>query len=237
MKAQATANVDPSEVNEAAERRRIRLAGGAILGQVVFTLGWLVAGALEPDGYSSARHDSSDLASMTAHYAPLILVAQAIAGALTIAFAIGALRPAIAIAGQRSIGEWLVAGSLAGSELVTELFFRLDCRAVDVGCTPEVATESWHGKLHVIVGFLALFMTIAAPFVLARRMRLVAGWHDLASPAIAFGLLQIPLPILYGVFYSSPVTGYLNRAPLVLASVGLVALALRVRRQALKRLG
>jgi hypothetical protein len=79
-------------------------------------------------------------------------------------------------------------------------------------------------------------MTIAAPFVLARRMRLVAGWQDLSGPAIAVGVLQIPLPILYGVFYGSSFTGYLNRAPLVVGSAGLVALALRVQRLALDRL-
>ena len=101
--------------DQASRRRRVLLSWGAILGQVVFTAGWLLAGALEPAGYSSARHDSSDLASLTAHHAPLILTAQAIGGALTVAFAIGALRRSLAVRGRRSpIGAWLVAGSLAG---------------------------------------------------------------------------------------------------------------------------
>jgi hypothetical protein len=207
--------------------KQTQLSRGAIAGQLVFTLGWIVAGALEPDGYSSARHDTSDLAAMTAHYAPVILWTQAIAGVLTIAFALGALGPALFIERRRSVGPWLVAGSLVGLELITELIFRLDCRAVDAGCTPEAAMTSWHGKLHLIVGLAAMVMTVAAPFVLAQRMRLLKGWRDLARPAMVFGGLQILAPILYGVFHGSPATGYLNRAPLVLASIGLVTLALR----------
>jgi len=230
MKTDTAAFVDaPSDAND---RRLVRLSDAAILGQVIFTLGWLITGFLEPDGYSSVLHDSSDLASMTAHHAPLLLGAQAIGGALTIAFALGALRPAMAVPGRRSIGPWLIAGSLIGSELVTELVFRLDCRAADLGCTPAVATASWHGKMHLIAGFPALFLTLAAPLVLARRMRVLEAWRDLARPTMVFGIAQFILPICYGVFYGSPVTGLLNRAPLFLASAGLVVLALRVRRLA-----
>ena len=226
----------PSASASAGERQwRVLLSWGAIFGHVVFTAGWLLAGALEGHGYSAARHDTSDLAAATAHYAPLVLITQAIAGVLTVAFAIWALQPSLAGPGQRTVfGAWCVAGSLAGVELITEIFFRLDCRAADAGCTTADAMATWYGKLHVIVGFAALFMTIAAPFLLARRMRALPGFRDLVRPAIALGVALVATPVLYGVFFGSPVQGYMNRAPLVLASFGVAVLALRVRRLAIR---
>ena len=68
---------------------------------------------------------------------------QAIAGLLTVAFALGALGPALArLDGKAVLGAWFVAGSLAGADLLTERLFRLDCRAVDLGCTSSAATAS-----------------------------------------------------------------------------------------------
>jgi len=212
------------------------LAWGAIAGQAVFTVGWLLTGALEGDGYSSVRHITSDLASLTGQHAALLLAAQAVGGVLTILFAIGALLPSLAAPGRGpSLGAWCVAGSLAGAELVTELIFRLDCREVDAGCTTAVAMASWPGKLHVIVGCVDALMTVAAPFALGARMRLLASWRNLARPAFAFGVILIAVFAANAVFFGSPVAGLLNRAPLALASAGVVALALRVRRLASER--
>jgi hypothetical protein len=115
-------------------------------------------------------------------------------------------------------------------------FASRDCRAADAGCTAEAATASWHGKLHVIVGCVALLSTVVAPSALAHRMRLLDGWRDLVGPSIAFDAVQIVPPVTYGLFYGSAISGYLNRAPLVLASMGLSVLAIRVRRLATRRM-
>ncbi len=49
----------------------------------------------------------------------------------------------------------------------------------------------------IAVTIIAAVMTAAAPWVLARRMRLVSGRRDLARPAIGFGvLLRLPLVVL-----------------------------------------
>src|SRR5512132_2110709 len=72
-------------------RRAIWLAWGAIGGVVVFNLGWLLAGALQSDGYSVASHDVSDLGALTARSPWVMLTAQVIAGTLIIAFALFAL--------------------------------------------------------------------------------------------------------------------------------------------------
>ena len=80
-------------------RRAIWLAWGAIGGVVVFNLGWLLAGALQGDGYSVASHDVSDLGALTARSPWVMLTAQVIAGTLIIAFALFALGPALAVPG------------------------------------------------------------------------------------------------------------------------------------------
>src|SRR4051812_10835630 len=89
--------VTTSAVEEAAASRRQRvvtLAMGAVGAQVLFVGAALVLGALEGHGYQAARHDVSDLGALTAHHIAIWLPVMGITGALTMAFAVGALRPA-----------------------------------------------------------------------------------------------------------------------------------------------
>jgi hypothetical protein len=177
-----------------------------------------------------ARHDVSDLGALTAQDPWVMLTAQGIAGALTILFALFALRPALAVAGQgTALGAWLLAASLMGLDNLSDAFFRLDCRAADRGCTTAAATASWHGTTHLVVGVVSAVATIAIPFVLAARMRRADGWRDLARPTIAFGLLFLAVLVSYAALEGKPGDGYLQRVAIVLLSVGVVTLALRVR--------
>jgi hypothetical protein len=68
------------------------LSGLAIAGKALFWVGWLVAGAIEGDGYSAARDDISDLSALTAHHAGLVRLLTGAAGAATVEFALLALR-------------------------------------------------------------------------------------------------------------------------------------------------
>jgi hypothetical protein len=212
------------------DRRAIWLAWGAIAGVVVFNAGWLLGGAVQGGRYSVASDDISDLGALTAHHPWVMLTAGGIAGALIILFALFALRPGLAVAGRgTALGAWLVAGSLIALDNLSDAFFRLDCRAADQGCSSTAAMSSWHGKVHIIVGLATAVLTIAAPFVLAPRMRRAEGWRDLARPTFAFGLLFLAILIGYAALEGKTGGGYLQRAAIVLASAGIVALALRVR--------
>jgi hypothetical protein len=71
--------------------------------------------------------------------------------------------------------------------------------------------------------------TIAAPFVLAPRMRRADGWSDLARPANLFGLVFLVVMLGYAALEGKAGGGWLQRAAIVLLSVGIAALALRVR--------
>ncbi len=211
-------------------RRAIWLAWGAIGGVVVFNLGWLAAGALQAGGYSVASHDVSDLGALTAQSPWVVLTAGGIAGALTILFALVALRPALAVPGRgTALGAWLLAASLMGLDNLSDAFFRLDCRAADQGCTTAAAAGSWHGTTHLVVGVISAVATIAAPFVLAPRMRRADGWRDLARPTILFGLLFLAVLVSYAALEGKTGGGYLQRVAIVLLSTGVAALALRVR--------
>jgi hypothetical protein len=53
-------------------------AWGAIGGVVAFNLGWLLAGALQGDGYSVASHDVSGLGALTARSPWVMLTAEVI---------------------------------------------------------------------------------------------------------------------------------------------------------------
>jgi hypothetical membrane protein len=211
-------------------RRATWLAWGAIGGVAVFNLGWLLAGAVQGGGYSVASHDISDLGALTARSPWVMLTAGGIAGTLTILFALFALRPALAVPGRgTALGAWLLAASLIGLDNLSDVLFRLDCRAADPGCTMAAAASSWHGRVHLAVGLLSGIAMIAAPFVLAARMRQADGWRDLARPTILAGSLLVAVLAAYVALEGRTGGGYLQRAAIVLVSVGVVTLALRVR--------
>jgi uncharacterized protein DUF998 len=205
------------------------LAWGAVAGQVLVTLAWLIGEALQTGGYSVTRHDISDLGALTADRPWVILIGQGISGLLTMAFAVLALRPALAAPGHHGpVSAWLVALSAAGLDDLSDAFFRLDCRAADLGCTDMVATSSWHGAIHGVVGSVTFAVLVIAPFALARRMRLVPAWRSLALPTLAYGLLLL---IAVGVFVALSITaggGLAQRAVALLGSAGVIVLALRV---------
>jgi hypothetical membrane protein len=210
-------------------RGAIWLAWGAIGGVVVFNLGWLIGGALQAGSYSAATDDVSDLGALTAQHPWVILTGGAIAGALTILFALFALRPALAVPGRgTALGPWLLAASLMGLDNLSDVFFRLDCRAADRGCSTSAAMSSGHGTIHGVVGAATAIVTIVTPFVLASRMHRADGWRDLARPTFTFGWLFLAVLIGYAALGGETGSGYLQRAAIVLLSAGVATLALRV---------
>jgi len=217
----------------AARVARSWLALGAVVAHVLFVGGWLLAGAIEGHGYSVGRHDISDLAALTAHHAWLPRTTAGLGGALTLAFAVWALRPSLTAAGlRRPVSPWLVALSLPALDNLGDAFFRLDCRAADAGCSASHAAASWHGKAHIAVFVLAAVATIIAPFALAHRMQQLDGWRDLARPARVFGVLVIVLLVGSAALSGTGAQGSSQRVAAVLIPLGVIVLALRVMRLA-----
>jgi hypothetical protein len=209
------------------------IALAAIAAQLLFIAAWLALGAIEGGGYDAARDDISDLGALTARHPIAWAVCLGVSGALTIVFALAALRPSLDIDGRPSpVGAWLVALSLPGLDNVGDVFFRLDCRAADAGCSSSDAMSSWHGTAHVVVFALAAVATLAAPFALAARMRLVDGWRDLARPTTRFGFVAIAALAVTAATVGTPVQGLTQRIAATIVPLGVAALAVRVRRLA-----
>jgi hypothetical protein len=216
----------PAATTNRSLRRTLSLA--AIAGQGVFVLGWIVGGAIEGHGYSIARHDISDLGALTAQHAPLYFAICAIGGFATIAFALGALRPALAVAGRGpALGAVLLALSLPAFDSASDAFFRLDCRAADAGCSVSDAASSWHGKAHIASFAVAALVSIAVPFLLAARMRLLDTWRDLARPTRIFGFVFIAGLVVSAFTTDTSVGGWAQRVVIVYVCAGVVALAWR----------
>ncbi|MEU4197550.1 DUF998 domain-containing protein [Kribbella sp. NPDC026611] len=197
-----------------------------VAAQGVFIVGTVVGGAIEGHGYDARRHDISDLAAVTAHHAILARLSLGIAGAVTIAFALLVLRPALRTAdGHESIGAWLVALSLAGWDNLSDAFFRLDCRAADVGCVSSASFESWHAKVHLASYLIAGAATVIAPFLLARRMRRVDAWRNLAGPTRTAGFVIIAALATTAFTAGTPIQGWTQRLALFLISLCVIPLA------------
>jgi hypothetical membrane protein len=179
--------------------------------QLLFLAALLVAQAVQRNGYKPSRYDISDLGSLTADHPWVLLVPEAVAGLVTVAFALLVLRPVVG-----GPGPWLLATSLVGLDDVTDALFRLDCRRVDPGCTDDVRTASWHAQVHELVGLLAVVATVLALLALAHRFRRLVAWADLARPALVIGGLFLSAMLVYAVRESRPGGGVAQRLAVLL---------------------
>ena len=205
-------------------------AWSAVAAVILFNSAWLVAGWIQGPPYSAALHDISDLGAASARSPWLMLVPEAFAGVLTIVFALAGLRPAMMLPGRgEPIGAWMVALSLMGLDNLSDMFFRLPCMAAEPGCSVAVATASWQGALHYAFGIGTALVTVAAPFVLASRMRVLAGWRDLAKGAIGFGVVLAVLLLSYVALDRRYGQGFVQRGMALVVAAGVLVLARRLR--------
>jgi hypothetical protein len=216
----------PADVSE--DRRRL-ICWLAIAGQIVFAGGWLIGGAIEGDGYSHMKHEISDLGALTANNPLLAQTTLFLSGLATVVFAFLVVRPELG-----KLPAWLVALSLLGLDGLSDPFFRLDCRRVDPGCTSTEAADSWHGTIHIAVFLVAAAATIAACFVLSRRMRARERWSHLARPTQWFGIFFIVTLVITGATSETDVAGLTQRLAATFTALGLVALALAAQSERLR---
>jgi hypothetical protein len=185
------------------------LSRAAIAAQLLFIGAFLVVGATEGHGYDAMRHDISDLGALTAHHAGVFRLLVGLAGAVTIAFGLLVVRPAL----RSTAAGVLAALSLPGFDNLTDTFFRLDCRAADAGCSASVALSSWHAKLHIVCFVIAATATVAAAFVIGNR---TVGW------------VTIALLVVSGASSGSAVQGLTQRIAATVVPLGVAVLAWRL---------
>src|SRR5215216_315194 len=201
----------------------LRAAGiCGLLALVTVSVGWIGGALAQPDAYSSADDDLSDLGALTANMAWIYnQIGDNLTGILIILFALGlwrALSPEVL--GRLGAGAVMLTGLAA----FVEGFFRLDCRGIDPGCT----NESWHSSAHKMNNRFTVAATIAAPLILAFAFRRIPEWRGAWPPS----LLAVPASIVCGLLFSVLGNGASTRAMTLTWFAWLVFLAVRLMRTA-----
>ena len=201
----------------------LRAAGVCGLLVLVTVSVGLIGGALaQPDAYSSADDDLSDLGALTANKAWIYnQIGDNLTGILIILLGLGlwrALSPDVL--GRIGAGAVMLTGL---ATFVTG-FFRLDCRGIDPGCT----NESWHSAAHKMNNRFLVAATFAAPLILAFAFRRIPEWRGAWLPS----LLLVPASIVCGVLFSALGDGASQRAGNVTVFAWFVFLAVRLMRTA-----
>jgi Protein of unknown function (DUF998) len=185
--------------------RRMPLRAAAICGLltlVTVTVAYIGGTLAQPDAYSSADYDTSDLGALTANKAWINnQIGDNLTGILIILFGLGlwrALSPDVL--GRIGAGAVM----LTGLGLFVEGFFRLDCRGIDPGCT----NDSWHSAAHNMTNRFLVALTFAAPLILAFAFRRLPQWRGLWLPTLLF----VPVSVAVGVLFSGIGDGAAQRA-------------------------
>lgn len=185
---------------------------------VTFNIGWIAGGFAQPDAYSVANDDISDLGAVTADSSWIYnRIGANLTGLLVVVLALGlwrALSPDLL--GRLGAGAMLVAGAGA----VLDGFFHLDCRGIDTGCT----NDSWHSHAHKIESGVTGVATIAAPLILAFAFRRMPAWRDSWLPS----LFTLPAILLANIVFSAVGDGAATRAGSVVAFLWIAFVGVRL---------
>ena len=199
----------------------LRAAGVCgLLALVTISVGWFGGALAQPDAYSSADDDLSDLGALTAKKAWIYnQIGDNVTGILIILFGLGlwrALRPdAIGRIGAGAV-------MLTGLAAFLDGIFRLDCQGIDRGCT----NDSWHSSAHKMNNRVTVAATLASPFILAFAFYRIPEWRSAWLPTLA----AIPAAILCGILFSFLGDGAAVRATSMTWFVWIAFLAVRLIR-------
>ena len=201
----------------------LRAAGVCgLLALVTLSVGWIGGALAQPDAYSSADDDLSDLGALTANMAWIYnQIGDNLTGILIILLGLGlwrALSPDVL--GRIGAGAVMLTGLAA----FLEGFFRLDCRGIDPGCT----NDSWHSAAHKMNNRFLVVVAFAAPLILAFAFRRIPEWRGAWLPS----LLLLPATIVFGVLFSGLGDGASQRAGNLTLIAWFVFLAVRLLRTA-----
>src|SRR4029453_11602634 len=218
----------PSEVSGAGFEPATPLRAAGVCGLltlVTLSVGWIGGVLAQPDAYSSADDDLSDLGALTANKAWIYnQIGDNLSGILIILLGLGlwrALSPDVL--GRIGAGAVM----LTGLGIFLEGFLRLDCRGIDSGCT----NESWHASAHTMNNPFGVVATIAAPLILAFAFRRIPEWRGAWLPSLA----AVPAALVLGLLFSVLGNGASVRATSLSLFAWLVFLAVRLLRTATGR--
>ena len=191
-----------------------------LLASATFIVGLVIGDLVQPEPFSPADDDVSDLGALTATH-PWIYnqIAANLNGLLIIAFALG-LWSALGAGWLARLGVLCLA--VLGLMRFLEGFLRLDCQGIDTGCE----NTSWQSSGHGIESGISAALFFIAPPVLAFAFRRLPDWRSLWLPT----LLAVPVVIAASVLFSVIGDGAAVRAASVTWFLWLGLVALRLLR-------
>src|SRR4051794_36272258 len=182
---------------------RARFAGACgLLAFVTFNAGWIAGDLAQPQAFSPARDDISDLGALTAS-SPWLYnqLAANLSGLLVVALGVGVW---LALGPSRLGRVGAAALIAAGIGTFFDGLFRLDCQGIDVAC----GSDSWHSHTHKIESGLTAGTIFIAFLALALAPRRTATWRDTCIPM----LVTLPSIFVANIVFSSIGDGAATRA-------------------------
>jgi hypothetical protein len=193
-----------------------------LLAPVTFVAGLVLGDLAQPDGFSPANDNISDIGAQTADQAWLYnQIAANLNGLLIVAFAVGL---------WRTLGSgWLARLGVLGLAILgvtrfLEGFLRLDCRSMDEACD----NTSWQADAHRVESGIASALFFLVPPLLAFAFRRLPEWRDLWLPT----LVALPVVVAASIVFSAIGDGAAVRAASITWFVWLGLLAWRLLRLA-----
>jgi hypothetical protein len=191
-----------------------------LLAPVTFVVGFVLGDLAQPDAFSPANDNISDLGARPAHQAWIYnQIAANLNGLLIVAFALGL---------WRALGSgWLARLGVLGLAVIgltrfLEGFLRLDCRGMDEGCE----NMSWQADGHRFESGIASALFFLVPLLLGLALRRLPQWRDLWLPT----LLVVPVVVAVSIPFSLIGDGAAVRAASIMWFLWLGLLAWRLLR-------
>jgi hypothetical protein len=204
-------------------------AWAGLLAQVAFVVGWLVAAAWQPPGYSVVRHTISDLYAVTAPHAWFLVILLTLCGAATVGFAWFAVRRSLAAGGRpATVGALLLAVSILGVGDLLSPFEQEACQQADPACSAADQVANLGGTLDGVLSTVGLVALVAAGFVLAVAMRRAPGWSRAVLRTRVLSAVLAVLLLATGFLGVLGIGGLLERLLALVAALGVALLALAV---------
>jgi hypothetical membrane protein len=192
-------------------------AVAGVAGPVVFTVAWVTASLRQP-GRSFTAVQISGLAAENARDPWIMISGFVLLGCCAAVFG-AALRRTLGGRGRAGLGPAAI--QAAGVLTIAVGLLRRDHVLLTGG------PESWHNHAHDVVSAVAYVLLIAAPLLLAGRLRRDRdwpdlGWHRLAAPLAAAAVVSAAL---LAAFYSAPHSNWDGVLQRVAVSLPLAAIA------------
>jgi hypothetical protein len=160
-----------------------------LLSPLVFVIGWAAGGLAQPAAYSLVDDSVSDLGALTADQAWIYnQIGANLTGLLVAALAFGLWK--VRIPG-RSGRIGVIALAVMGIGQFFDGWLRLDCRAIDVGCSGGGA--GWQVVAHEIESLFTILGLLVSVFALARAFKEAGRWRDLRTPSLVAGFATIAI--------------------------------------------